>query len=364
MRELEEALAAIQSAQDLEALKALKARYLGKKGLITQEMKALAALPLEERKARGQALNALKEALEKALEEREKALEEEALRRALEGERLDVSLPGVSLFVGGLHPITLMEKELLVIFRGLGYQAVTGPEVEGEFFNFDALNIPEHHPARDMWDTFWLEEEGLRLKGPLGEEVEGRLLLRTHTSPMQVRYMVAHTPPFRIVVPGRVFRFEQTDATHEAVFHQLEGLVVGEGITMAHLKGAIYELAQALYGPESRVRFQPVYFPFVEPGAQFAIWWPEGRKWLELGGAGMVHPRVFQAVDQYRQASAFPPPTRGSRASPSALVWRGSPCCATASPTSATSSPAGLSSWSSSGGFYEGALLLAQGVRP
>jgi phenylalanyl-tRNA synthetase alpha chain len=311
MRELEEALAAIQSAQDLEALKALKARYLGKKGLITQEMKALAALPLEERKARGQALNALKEALEKALEEREKALEEEALRRALEGERLDVSLPGVSLFAGGLHPITLMEKELLAIFRGLGYQAVTGPEVEGEFFNFDALNIPEHHPARDMWDTFWLEEEGLRLKGPLGEEVEGRLLLRTHTSPMQVRYMVAHTPPFRIVVPGRVFRFEQTDATHEAVFHQLEGLVVGEGITMAHLKGAIYELAQALYGPESRVRFQPVYFPFVEPGAQFAIWWPEGRKWLELGGAGMVHPKVFQAVDQYRQSLGLPPAYQG-----------------------------------------------------
>ncbi|WP_347241799.1 phenylalanine--tRNA ligase subunit alpha [Thermus sp.] len=306
-----EALKAIQEARDLEALKALRARYLGKKGLLTQEMKALAALPLEERRARGQVLNALKEALERALEARERALEEEALRRALEAERLDVSLPGARLFPGGLHPITLMEGELVEIFRALGYQAVEGPEVESEFFNFDALNIPEHHPARDMWDTFWLTGEGFRLEGPLGEEAEGRLLLRTHTSPMQVRYMVAHTPPFRIVVPGRVFRYEETDATHEAVFHQLEGLVVGEGISMAHLKGAIYELAQALFGPDSKVRFQPVYFPFVEPGAQFAVWWPEGGKWLELGGAGMVHPKVFQAVDAYRERLGLPPAYRG-----------------------------------------------------
>ncbi|TBH21238.1 phenylalanine--tRNA ligase subunit alpha [Thermus thermamylovorans] len=310
MRELEEALAAIREAPDLEALRSLKARYLGKRGLLTEAMKALARLPLEERRTRGQALNALKEALEEALERREQELAEEALKKALEGERRDVSLPGVRLFPGGLHPITLMERELVGIFRALGYQAVEGPEVEGEFFNFDALNIPEHHPARDMWDTFWLEGEHL-LEGPLGEEVRGRLLLRTHTSPMQVRYMVAHTPPFRIVVPGRVFRFEQTDATHEAVFHQLEGLVVGEGITMAHLKGAIYELAQALYGPHSRVRFQPVYFPFVEPGAQFAIFWPEGGKWLELGGAGMVHPQVFQAVDEYRKALGLPPAYQG-----------------------------------------------------
>ncbi|MDM7324609.1 MAG: phenylalanine--tRNA ligase subunit alpha [Thermus sp.] len=306
-----EALTAIREAQDLEALKALRARYLGKKGLLTQEMKALSHLPLEERRQKGQALNALKEAIEKALKEREMALVEEEVRRALERERQDISLPGVEVFVGGLHPITLMERQLVGIFRSLGYQAVEGPEVESEFFNFDALNIPEHHPARDMWDTFWLEGEGHGLLGPLGEEVQGRLLLRTHTSPMQVRYMVAHTPPFRIVVPGRVFRFEQTDATHEAVFHQLEGLVVGEGITMAHLKGAIYELAQALYGPESRVRFQPIYFPFVEPGAQFAIWWPEGEKWLELGGAGMVHPKVFQAVDAYRQALGLPPAYKG-----------------------------------------------------
>ena len=167
---LEEALAAIQNARDLEELKALKARYLGKKGLLTQEMKGLSALPLEERRKRGQELNAIKAALEAALEAREKALEEAALKEALERERVDVSLPGASLFSGGLHPITLMERELVEIFRALGYQAVEGPEVESEFFNFDALNIPEHHPARDMWDTFWLTGEGFRLEGPLGEE--------------------------------------------------------------------------------------------------------------------------------------------------------------------------------------------------
>ncbi len=305
----EEAFQAIRKAPDLEALKQLKARYLGKKGLLTEEMKRLKELPLEERKAKGQALNEVKAALERAISEREAELEASALQEALEKERLDPSLPGYPFPKGGLHPVTLIERELVEIFRALGYQAVEGPEVESEFFNFDALNIPEHHPARDMWDTFWLEGR-FTLKGPLGEAHPGRLLLRTHTSPMQVRYMVAHTPPFRILVPGRVYRYEQTDATHEAVFHQLEGLVVGEGIRMADLKGAILELAYALFGPESRVRFQPIYFPFVEPGAQFALWWPEKGRWLELGGAGMVHPRVFQAVDAYREALGLKPAYR------------------------------------------------------
>lgn len=305
----EEAFQAIRKAPDLEALKQLKARYLGKKGLLTEEMKRLKELPLEERKAKGQALNEVKAALERAISEREAELEALALQEALEKERLDPSLPGYPFPKGGLHPVTLIERELVEIFRALGYQAVEGPEVESEFFNFDALNIPEHHPARDMWDTFWLEGS-FTLKAPLGEAHPGRLLLRTHTSPMQVRYMVAHTPPFRILVPGRVYRYEQTDATHEAVFHQLEGLVVGEDIRMADLKGAILELAYALFGPESRVRFQPIYFPFVEPGAQFALWWPEKGRWLELGGAGMVHPRVFQAVDAYREALGLKPAYR------------------------------------------------------
>ncbi|MGQ9735755.1 MAG: phenylalanine--tRNA ligase subunit alpha [Thermaceae bacterium] len=302
----EEAFKAIEEAEDPETLKQIKARYLGRKGLLTEELKRLKALPLEERKAKGQALNELKEALERAIAAREEALSTLALQKALKKERLDPSLPGFPFPKGGLHPVTLIERELVEIFRALGYQAVEGPEVETEFFNFDALNIPEHHPARDMWDTFWLEGS-LTPKGPLGEDLEGRLLLRTHTSPMQIRYMVAHTPPFRIVVPGRVYRYEQTDATHEAVFHQLEGLVVGEGITMAHLKGAILELAYALFGSESKVRFQPIYFPFVEPGAQFALWWPERERWLELGGAGMVHPKVFQAVDAYREALGLKP---------------------------------------------------------
>ncbi|MER3556897.1 MAG: phenylalanine--tRNA ligase subunit alpha, partial [Thermus sp.] len=192
----EEAFQAIRKAPDLEALKQLKARYLGKKGLLTEEMKRLKELPLEERKAKGQALNEVKAALERAISEREAELEALALQEALEKERLDPSLPGYPFPKGGLHPVTLIERELVEIFRALGYQAVEGPEVESEFFNFDALNIPEHHPARDMWDTFWLEGS-FTLKGPLGEAHPGRLLLRTHTSPMQVRYMVAHTPPFR-----------------------------------------------------------------------------------------------------------------------------------------------------------------------
>ena len=185
--------------------------------------------------------------------------------------------------------------ELVDIFRRMGYQPVEVPEVEDEFHNFDALNIPPHHPARDMWDTFWL--------------TDGRLL-RTHTSPIQVRYMVAHTPPFKIVAPGKVYRYEQTDATHEAMFYQLEGLVVGEAITMADLKGAIREMARALYGAKAQVRFQPSYFPFVEPGAEFAVWWVNPRtgegSWLELGGAGMVHPAVFKAVDDARAARGLP----------------------------------------------------------
>ncbi|WP_456476713.1 phenylalanine--tRNA ligase subunit alpha, partial [Oceanithermus sp.] len=177
----------------------------------------------------------------------------------------------------------------------MGYQAVTGPEVEDEFHNFDALNIPPHHPARDMWDTFWLED--------------GRLL-RTHTSPMQVRYMEAHTPPFQIVVPGKVYRHEATDATHEAMFHQLEGLAVGEGITLAHLKGALLTMARALYGEKARVRLQPSFFPFVEPGVEFLVWWTNPRtgegRWLELGGAGMVHPAVFKAADDARAKAGLP----------------------------------------------------------
>lgn len=303
------ALKQIEAAQSLEALQSLKVQYLGKNGLLTQQMKTLGSLSPEERKERGRQLNEAKSRLEGALEAREAALREKALQEQLEKEALDVSLPGYAFPSGGLHLISQIQQELLDIFRSMGHSVVEGPEVESEFFNFDGVNMPEWHPARDMQDTFWLQKpEHFTIRGPFGEDVGdlGGALLRTHTSPMQVRYMIQHTPPFKIVVPGRVFRYEQTDASHEAMFFQLEGLVVGPDITMADLKGAITELARGLFGAEAKVRFQPTFFPFVEPGAQFAMWWAERERWLELGGSGMVHPNVFKAVDDYREKMGLP----------------------------------------------------------
>jgi len=303
------ALRQIEAAQSLEALQSLKVQYLGKNGLLTQQMKTLGSLSPEERKERGRQLNEAKGRLEGALEAREAALREKALQEQLEKEALDVSLPGYAFPSGGLHLISQIQQELLDIFRSMGHSVVEGPEVESEFFNFDGVNMPEWHPARDMQDTFWLQKpEHFTIRGPFGEDVGdlGGALLRTHTSPMQVRYMIQHTPPFKIVVPGRVFRYEQTDASHEAMFFQLEGLVVGPDITMADLKGAITELARGLFGAEAKVRFQPTFFPFVEPGAQFAMWWAERERWLELGGSGMVHPNVFKAVDDYREKMGLP----------------------------------------------------------
>ncbi len=315
------ALDEIGKAPTLESLQGLKVQYLGKNGLVTQEMKTLGKLSPEQRKEKGRVLNEWKQALEGALEARETQLKEQALRAKLEQETIDVSLPGYAFPSGGLHITSLIINELLGIFRGMGYSVVQGPEVESEFFNFDAINMPEWHPARDMQDTFWAslgnpsgsspvdgEGKGFTIQGPFGEGVNnlGQAVLRTHTSGMQIRYMIQHTPPFKIVVPGRVFRYEQTDASHEAMFHQLEGLVVGPDITMADLKGAITELARGLFGKEGKARFQPTYFPFVEPGAQFAMWWPERQKWLELGGSGMVHPYLFKAVDDYREKLGLP----------------------------------------------------------
>ncbi|MFC4456470.1 phenylalanine--tRNA ligase subunit alpha [Deinococcus sonorensis] len=290
----EEALQAIQAAPDLESLQAVKTRYVGKSGLVTRELGTLGKLPPEERKARGAEINAVRAAIDAALTEREAALKRAALDARLASEAIDVTLPGLGLPSGGPHLISRILTDLQDIYAGLGYTVVEGNEVEDDQHNFDALNIPWFHPARDLWDTFWLED--------------GRLL-RTHTSPMQVRYMVDHTPPLKIVVPGKVYRYEATDATHESMFHQLEGLVVGERVSMADLKGTIAEMARGLFGPRTQVRFQPSYYPFTEPGADFSVWWenPRGEsKWLELGGCGMVHPNVFRAVDDLREAQGQP----------------------------------------------------------
>jgi len=283
--EANEWLSAIGAVRDSAALQELRVRLIGKKGEITQRLKQLAQLSPDERRELGQRMNALKRVVEEALEARRGALERQDLDAQLASERVDVTLPGTRPTAGGLHLLTLVTNRLLDVFRSLGYEVVMGPELETDHYNFSALNFPPDHPARDTQDTFWT--------------TDGRLL-RTHTSPMQVRYMEGHKPPFKLVVPGKVFRNEAVDVTHEAQFHQLEALVVGERITMADLRGAINEMAQALIGPGTRTRLQPTYFPFVEPGAEFAIWWTNPRtgreEWLELGGCGMVHPKVFEAA--------------------------------------------------------------------
>jgi phenylalanyl-tRNA synthetase alpha chain len=192
-----------------------------------------------------------------------------------------------------LHILTQVINRLVDVFRSMGYDVATGPELETDYYNFKALNFPDDHPARDTQDTFWT--------------TDGRVL-RTHTSPMQIHYMETHKPPFKVIVPGKTFRNEAIDATHEAQFHQLEALVVGENITMADLKGAITTMAKTLFGPNTKTKLQPTFFPFVEPGAEFAIWWKHPRtsreEWLELGGCGMVHPNVFKAVG-YENVTGF-----------------------------------------------------------
>ncbi len=289
----EQALTEIAAAPDLNALQALRVRYLGKKGELTNRLKKLGGLEPDARREAGQAINALKDELETALRERREALETAAQTAQLANERVDVTLPGLHTPVGGLHLLTRVTNRLTDVFRSMGYDVMVGPELETDEYNFSMLNFPDEHPARDTQDTFWTED--------------GRLL-RTHTSPMQVRYMLSHEPPFKIVVPGKVFRNEAVDVTHEAMFHQIEALVVGEHITMADMNGAITQMARSLFGPKAKTRLQPTYFPFVEPGGEFAVWWTNPRTgkegWLELGGCGMVHPNVFRAVG-YENVTGF-----------------------------------------------------------
>lgn len=290
---LDEALTRVRAARSPRELQEVRVAYLGRKGAVTERLKALGAMAPEARREAGRAVNELKRAIEAALAARAQELDADRVRAELESQRLDVTLPGVRTRAGAHHLLTQVTNKLLDVFRSLGYQVVVGPELEDDHHNFAALNFPEEHPARDTQDTFWT--------------TDGRLL-RTHTSPMQVRYMRQHRPPFKVVVPGKVFRNEAVDATHEAQFHQLEALVVGERVTMADMRGAIAAMATALLGASTRTRLQPTYFPFVEPGAEFAVWWTHpktGREeWLELGGCGMVHPNVFEAVG-YRGVTGF-----------------------------------------------------------
>lgn len=272
----------LRAAKDAKSLEDIKVKYLGRKeGKLTEVLKSLKDLSDAQKRKVGPAANALRSEIEQALADKAAELGEESVEKKM---MVDVFMPGKKVSAGHLHPLTRIENEIKDIFLGLNFSVVEGPEAENEYYNFDALNIPANHPARDMWDTFWLgQKEGV-----------GKMLMRTHTSPMQIRYMEKNQPPIQIIVPGRVFRFEATDASHEINFHQVEGLMVGEKVNLANFKYVIEQFFKKFFGRETKVRFRPSYFPFVEPGLEVDV--ELNGKWLEVMGAGMVHPAVLDRV--------------------------------------------------------------------
>lgn len=295
-----EALERLATVADERALEGWFRDYLGRKeGKLNALLRGLGGLLQEERPRFGAAVNAAKERVTAAYEERQGTLGAAALGARLAGDAIDITLPGRAVPQGTLHPTTLMIRELSAIFALLGFQTIEGPEVEETRYNFDLLNIPTNHPARDKWDTFYVGSRGT-------DDAVNEMVLRTHTSPMQARTMLAQDPPVRVIVPGRCYRYEATDASHEAIFFQLEGLAVDRKITMADLKGTLTEMSRQLFGSDTKVRFRCDFFPFVEPGVDFSATCAvcggkgcrvcKGTGWLELGGAGMVHPNVLRNV--------------------------------------------------------------------
>jgi phenylalanyl-tRNA synthetase alpha chain len=285
---LDDALKTFAATDDAAALENAKARYLGKEGSLTAMLKGLGKLSAEERPRAGARINEVKQQIEAALQARRDALQQQALNARLAAEALDVTLPGRGAASGGLHPVTRALERIESLFHSIGYAVAEGPEIESDFYNFTALNIPEDHPARAMHDTFY---------------VDGQHVLRTHTSPIQVRYMQAHVekykhlktmPDVRIIAPGRVYRVD-SDATHSPMFHQVEGLWVGEKVSFADLKGVVADFLQNYFESDQlKVRFRPSFFPFTEPSAEMDMSW--GERWLEIGGCGMVHPNVLKHV--------------------------------------------------------------------
>ena len=264
---------------DPAALEDAKAKYLGKAGALTELLKGLGKLSVAEKPKAGAAINEAKQALEAALDARRAALAEAKLAQQLAADALDVTLPGRGRGRGGLHPLTRAQERVEQLFHSLGFTVADGPEIEDDFHNFTALNTPENHPARSMQDTFY---------------VEGGMVLRTHTSPIQVRYMEAHKPPIKIIAPGRVYRVD-SDATHSPMFHQIEGLWVDESVTFSDLKGVLIDFLKRFFERDDlQVRFRPSFFPFTEPSAEIDMSF--GKGWLEMGGAGMVHPSVLRNV--------------------------------------------------------------------
>jgi len=284
----------VAAAADAEALDAIRVRYLGRKGSLNAILRGVGSLDPAERPVMGALANEVKDAITQALDARGEALAHARLEASLTHDRLDVTLPGRARPRGHLHPLRMLEDEICDVLVSMGFSVAEGPEIEDEFHNFEALNIPAEHPARDMQDTIYVDA--------------GSALLRTHTSPVQIRTMQAATPPVRIIAPGTVYRRDDPDATHSPMFHQVEGLAVDERVTFADLKGTLTELLRRLFHPDTRVRFRPSFFPFTEPSAEVDIGCfrctgagascgvCKGTGWLEILGCGMVHPAVLRAV--------------------------------------------------------------------
>ena len=285
----QEAEAALQTCTDAKQLDAIRVQYLGKKGALTAILKQMGKLSAEERPVMGQLANAVRSDIESAITKQQAAIAEAALEQKFQSETLDITLPGKQKKIGGLHPLTIVENEIKEIFLGMGFSVADGPEVEYDYYNFEALNLPPDHPARDTQDTFYITDN---------------ILLRTQTSSVQVHVMEQQKPPIRVISPGRVFRSDAIDATHSPLFHQVEGLVVDKGITMADLKGTLELLMQRLYGDDCKIRLRPHHFPFTEPSAEVDVMCYncygkgcrlcKGEGYIELLGAGMVHPKVLE----------------------------------------------------------------------
>jgi len=300
MSELEQlttdAQQAIADAGDLQALDSVRVQYLGKKGSLTALMKQLGKLPGDQRREAGQKINAAKDLVQEAIEQRKALLESAALEAQLAEETIDVTLPGRGTSSGGLHPVTRVLERIEDLFSQMGFDVATGREIEDDYHNFEALNIPAHHPARAMHDTFYVDVE---------TEGDEKLLLRTHTSTVQIRYMEDHKPPFKAIAPGRVYRCD-SDLTHTPMFHQFEGFIVDENVSFADLKGLLMDFMQKFFEKELSLRYRPSYFPFTEPSAEVDIecvsCGGDGCRicshtgWLEVLGCGMMHPKVLESV--------------------------------------------------------------------
>lgn len=283
------ALDVIENLKDMQQVENARIKYLGKKGELTAILKQMGKLSAEERPVIGQLANEIRAELDKKITDKTKELKEATLNEKLKNEAIDVTMPGESVELGHIHPLTAVLNELKDIFIGMGFNIAEGPEVEKDYYNFEALNIPKDHPARDTQDTFYIDEN---------------IVLRTQTSPVQIRVMENTEPPIRIIAPGRVYRSDAVDATHSPLFHQVEGLVVDKGINMADLKGTLEAFAKRLYGEETKIRLRPHHFPFTEPSCEIDVScfkcggkgcpMCKGEGWIEILGGGMVHPKVLK----------------------------------------------------------------------